>query len=125
VSGLTALGKASAIVDALRVEKRLSRIAAAAGLPVSTTHRILDELAGLGWVRREDRGVWVLSEGAPRRGGQVEGDLVRVMGDALASWCRGMGWSGDWLVRLRPYGAARAVLHALETHGYLSRPVPR
>lgn len=117
---LSALGKAAAVLDALRVERRLFRIAATVGLPVSTTHRILDEMMQLGWVRREDRGVWTLAEGAPRRRDHVERDLVRVMGDALAAWCSGMGWPGGWRERLRPYGAARAVLAALEQHGYLT-----
>lgn len=119
--GLNALGKAAAVLDALQTERRLTGIAAVAGLPTSTTHRILEEMARLGWVERAERGVWVLADGAPRRRGHLERDLVRVIGDALAAWCAGMGWPGGWRERLRPYGAARAVLTALATHGYLSR----
>lgn len=118
---LNALGKAAAVLDALQTERRLTRIAAAAGLAVSTTHRILVELEKLGWVEHVDHGRWGLAEGAPRRTRQAREQVVRIVGDALAAWCAGMGWQSVWVQRLRPHGAAREVLAALERHGYLTR----
>ncbi len=50
-----ALGKVTAIVEAVTTESRLTRIASAVELPASTVHRILQELVDLGWVRADGR----------------------------------------------------------------------
>jgi DNA-binding IclR family transcriptional regulator len=50
---LTALGKATAVMEALAESCRLSDIARRVGLPTSSTHRILHELAELGWVEKD------------------------------------------------------------------------
>lgn len=52
----SAIGKVVAVVEALEHEDRLSQIAQTAGLPISTVHRILRELAALGWVRVDEGG---------------------------------------------------------------------
>jgi DNA-binding IclR family transcriptional regulator len=51
-ANMSALGKATAIVEAMAGACRLSDIARKAGLPTSSTHRILQELAELGWVEK-------------------------------------------------------------------------
>lgn len=55
VDRLNALGKVTAIIEAVTVESRLTRIANAVELPASTVHRILQELVNLGWVRTDAR----------------------------------------------------------------------
>ena len=53
----TALGKMVAVVEALAEQRRTSEIARMTGLPVSTVHRILQELVSVGWAREDgDRG---------------------------------------------------------------------
>jgi DNA-binding IclR family transcriptional regulator len=49
---LSAIGKATAIVEALADSSQLTDIARRVGLPTSSTHRILHELAELGWVEK-------------------------------------------------------------------------
>ena len=58
---LTAIGKVTAVVEALAGEHTLSGVARHTGLPVSTVHRILRELDDAGWVRRDDEAGYVLS----------------------------------------------------------------
>lgn len=50
----SALAKTVAVVEALAPGGRLSDIARHTDLPVSTTHRILQELVALGWARETD-----------------------------------------------------------------------
>jgi IclR family acetate operon transcriptional repressor len=53
----SAIAKVVLVVEALTAEHRLSDVARATGLPTSTVHRILQELAQLGWVHETgDRG---------------------------------------------------------------------
>jgi len=47
----SAIGKLTAVVEALGTERRIADIAAATGLAASTVHRILRELVALGWAR--------------------------------------------------------------------------
>jgi len=49
---VTALAKFVAVVESLGEQRRVSDIARATGLAVSTAHRILGELAELGWVHQ-------------------------------------------------------------------------
>jgi IclR family acetate operon transcriptional repressor len=49
---ISAIHKVAAIVEALVSEHRLTRIAARTGLPISTVHRVLQELVILGWARQ-------------------------------------------------------------------------
>ena len=53
----SALAKMVAVVEALAEQRRTSDIARMTGLPVSTVHRILQELVSVGWAREDgDRG---------------------------------------------------------------------
>jgi IclR family acetate operon transcriptional repressor len=49
----SAIAKATAVVEALAHDHSISGIGRRTGLPVSTVHRILQELAELGWVRND------------------------------------------------------------------------
>ncbi len=50
---LGAIGKVAAVVEALVEERRTTEIARRTGLPVSTVHRILQELVAVGWARED------------------------------------------------------------------------
>jgi DNA-binding IclR family transcriptional regulator len=70
----------TAIMDAFddpTLALTLEEIVARTGLPRSTTHRILDQLAQLGWVVRSDRGYCLgpRALGLGRRGGDDEAQL--------------------------------------------------
>ncbi|MFC0526651.1 IclR family transcriptional regulator [Phytohabitans kaempferiae] len=53
----SAVEKVLLVLDAVTTERRLSDICRATGLPLSTAHRILNELVAAGWVRQDhDRG---------------------------------------------------------------------
>lgn len=51
----TAIGKVVAVIEALAEHDRLGALADVTGLAPSTTHRILGELADLGWAHVGDR----------------------------------------------------------------------
>lgn len=54
--GRSVLGRISAILDVFDGEEQvltLGQISAAAGLPKSTVHRLIEQLRGLGWVERD------------------------------------------------------------------------
>lgn len=57
----SALGKIVAVVEVVAHESRLTRIASETGLPVSTVHRILQELVDVGWVTANNEHGYVLS----------------------------------------------------------------
>jgi IclR family acetate operon transcriptional repressor len=57
----TAIGKVTAVVEALAGEHTVSGIARATDLPISTVHRILQELDEASWVLKDGENGYVLS----------------------------------------------------------------
>lgn len=84
----TAIGKATAVVEALAHDHSISGIGRRTGLPISTVHRILQELNELGWVRNDGEHGYMLG---PR--------LLSLAGHAA---------SGDAIARI-----GRPILHRL------------
>lgn len=62
-TGLSAIGKVTAVVEALPNHSRPAEIARATGLPVSTVHRILQELVALNWAREDGSHGYLLGAG--------------------------------------------------------------
>src|SRR5256885_4607012 len=62
----SAIAKLVAVAEALTEQRRLSRIANTAGLPISTVHRILQELGAHGWGREGEEHDYVLGPGLMR-----------------------------------------------------------
>ncbi|HEX2174500.1 MAG TPA: IclR family transcriptional regulator [Nocardioidaceae bacterium] len=90
----TAIGKVTAVAEALTSDHSISGISRRTGLPVSTVHRILQELSEVGWVR-------------------TDGDHGYVLGSRLLSLA-GQAADGDTVARI-----ARPILHKLsEQTGY-------
>ena len=90
----TAIGKVTAVVEALTHDHGISGISRRTGLPVSTVHRILQELSDVGWAR-------------------TDGDHGYVLGARLLSLA-GQAADGDTVARI-----ARPILHRLsEQTGY-------
>lgn len=104
----TALAKAVAVVEALAPGGRLSDIARVTALPVSTTHRILQELVALGWAReaggRYSLGARVLALSSRSTGGAELARLARpALRDLAAQTGRTVHFAmtdGDQLVYL-------------------------
>lgn len=63
-TGLTALGKAAVVLEALDTPRSLSDVADTTSLPLPTVHRILHEIADFGWVHRTGW-LWTRAEHAP------------------------------------------------------------
>ncbi|MGH3657683.1 MAG: helix-turn-helix domain-containing protein, partial [Micromonosporaceae bacterium] len=59
----SAIAKAVVVLEALVEQRRLSAIARSTGLPTSTVHRVLQELATLGWVREGEERDYMLGPG--------------------------------------------------------------
>lgn len=81
----SALEKVVAVVESLANESRVSDIARHTGLPVSTVHRILQELVGVGWAREEESRTYALGArllSLPARSTGVD-DLARIARPAL------------------------------------------
>ncbi|MCL4369006.1 MAG: helix-turn-helix domain-containing protein, partial [Actinobacteria bacterium] len=81
----SAIHKGAAIVEALVTEHRISEIAVSTGLPVSTVHRILQELIALGWVRQGEERDYALGARLLSLVGQAkeEAAVIRVAGPIL------------------------------------------
>src|SRR5262249_45255337 len=75
----SAIAKLVAVAEALTEQRRLSRIANTAGLPISTVHRILQELVAHGWVREGEEHDYVLGPGLMRLAARAadDSDLAR------------------------------------------------
>jgi len=73
----TAIGKATAVVEALADNHTVSAISRRTGLPASTVHRILQELNDLGWARGDGgRGYLLGSRLLSLAGLAADGDTV-------------------------------------------------
>jgi len=112
-----ALGKAAAVVEAVATESKLSRIAAKVDLPVSTVHRIVQELAELGWVRADGRrgytlGPRLLAICAQSTGGtsllRVADPFLRDLRDATGHTVHMAAREGDAMVYLAKLDGLRA-----------------
>lgn len=114
---LSALQKAITVVEALAHERRLSDIARHTGLPVSTVHRILQELVGMGWAREEEGRTYAMGArllSLPSRSTGTD-DLARLARPQLRRLCEESGRTvhfavldGDQLVYLDKLEGARA-----------------
>ncbi|PRY58240.1 IclR family transcriptional regulator [Knoellia remsis] len=114
---MTALQKAIAVTEALAHERRLSDIARHTGLPVSTVHRILQELVTAGWAREEEGRTYVLGArllSLPSRTTGSE-DLARLARPQLRRLCEESGRTvhfamldGDQLVYVDKLEGTRA-----------------
>ena len=114
---LSALQKAIAVVEALAHERRLSDIARHTGLPVSTVHRILQELVAVGWAREEEGRTYAMGArllSLPSRSTGTE-DLARLARPQLRQLCEASGRTvhfavidGDQLVYLDKHEGTRA-----------------
>lgn len=81
----SAIEKVVAVTEALEHKERLSEIAHAARLPISTVHRILQQLTALGWVRVDDNGSYRIGARLLALVGQAgeESNLVRSARETL------------------------------------------
>src|SRR5262249_57660082 len=89
-SSPSAIAKLVAVAEALTEQRRLSRIANTAGLPISTVHRILQELVAHGWVREGEEHDYVLGPGLMRLAARAadDSDLARAAPPAPPAPCR-------------------------------------
>ena len=88
----SAIAKLVAVAEALTEQRRLSRIANTAGLPISTVHRILQELVAHGWVREGEEHDYVLGPGLMRL-------AARAARPALRALCERSGYTVHFGVR--------------------------
>lgn len=97
----SAIAKVVAVAEALTEHRRLSRIAQVTGLPISTVHRILQELVSQGWVREGEERDYVLGPGLLRLAGRAadDSDLARAARPALRSLGEGSGYTVHFGVR--------------------------
>ena len=114
---MSALQKAIAVVEALAHERRLSDIATHTGLPVSTVHRIVQELVQAGWAREEEGRTYALGARLLSLPSRTTGtdDLARLARPQLRELCQASGRTvhfavldGDQLVYLDKLDGARA-----------------
>ena len=97
----TAIGKVVAVVEALSEERRITAISRSTGLPVSTVHRILQELVQVGWVREDDDRGYLFGPRLLGLAGRA-GDhttLTRIAGPYLAELCEITGHAVHFAVR--------------------------
>ncbi|HEY2669277.1 MAG TPA: IclR family transcriptional regulator [Rugosimonospora sp.] len=97
----SAIAKLVAVAEALTEQRRLSRIANTAGLPISTVHRILQELVAHGWVREGEEHDYVLGPGLIRLASRAAdgSDLARAARPALRALCERTGYTVHFAVR--------------------------
>jgi IclR family acetate operon transcriptional repressor len=97
----SAIAKLVAVAEALIEQRRLSRIANSAGLPISTVHRILQELVAHGWVREGDEHDYVLGPALIRLAARAadDSDLARAARPALRALCERTGYTVHFGVR--------------------------
>src|SRR2546423_7673373 len=97
----SAIAKLVAVAEALTEQRRLSRIANTAGLPMSTVHRILQELVAHGWVREGEEHDYVLGPGLMRLAARAadDSDLARAARPALRALCERSGYTVHFGVR--------------------------
>ncbi|MGY0234371.1 IclR family transcriptional regulator [Longispora urticae] len=97
----SAIAKAVAVLEALAGHRRVSQLARATGLPVSTVHRILQEFVALGWVRDGDEHEYLLGPAVLRLAGRAgdDSDLARAARPALHALCEQSGYTVHFGVR--------------------------
>ncbi|GIG62185.1 IclR family transcriptional regulator [Longispora fulva] len=97
----TAIAKAVAVLEALASHRRVSQLARATNLPVSTVHRILQEFVALGWVRDGDEHEYLLGPAVLRLAGRAgdDSDLARAARPALHALCEQSGYTVHFGVR--------------------------
>jgi IclR family acetate operon transcriptional repressor len=97
----SAIAKLVAVAEALVKQRRLSRIANTAGLPISTVHRILQELVAHGWVREGEEHDYVLGPALIRLAARAadDSDLARAARPALRALCERTGYTVHFGVR--------------------------
>jgi IclR family acetate operon transcriptional repressor len=85
----SAIGKVTAVVEALATERRIADIAAATGLAASTVHRILRELVALGWARDDGEHGYLLGARLLVLAGQAaeRNTLTRIAHPILRDLC--------------------------------------
>jgi DNA-binding IclR family transcriptional regulator len=108
-AGLEILGKANAIVAALkgRAELTAGQIAETVGEPVSSTYRLLQTLAAIGWVETgRRRGLFRLGIYFLRVGGRLEErlDVREASRLPLQELRQETGWTSFLFIRLRTRG---------------------
>src|SRR2546430_9779708 len=125
----SAIAKLVAVAEALTEQRRLSRIANTAGLPISTVHRILQELVAHGWVREGEEHDYVLGPGLMRLAARAadDSDLARAARPALRALCERSGYPGHFGGRQGDGGVYIAKPEGRGADGRrsgLGRPVP-
>jgi DNA-binding IclR family transcriptional regulator len=97
----SAIAKLVAVAEALTEQRRLSRIATTAGLPVSTVHRILQELVAHGWVREGEEHDYLLGPGLMRLAARAadDSDLARAARPVLRTLCERSGYTVHFGIR--------------------------
>jgi DNA-binding IclR family transcriptional regulator len=97
----SAIAKVVAVAEALTEHRRLSRIAQVTGLPISTVHRILQELVTQGWVREGEERDYMLGPGLLRLAGRAadDSDLARAARPALRALGERSGYTVHFGVR--------------------------
>ncbi|MGC9670751.1 IclR family transcriptional regulator [Planosporangium sp. 12N6] len=97
----SAIAKVVAVAEALTEHRRLSRIAQVTGLPISTVHRILQELVSQGWVREGEERDYMLGPGLLRLAGRAadDSDLARAARPALRALGERSGYTVHFGVR--------------------------
>jgi IclR family transcriptional regulator, acetate operon repressor len=112
----SAIAKVVAVAEALTEHRRLSLIAQVTGLPVSTVHRILQELMAQGWVREGEEHGYTLGPGLLRLAGRAadDSDLARAARPALRTLCEQSGYTVHFGVR---QGDEAVYLDKLEGRG--------
>jgi IclR family acetate operon transcriptional repressor len=115
-SSPSAIAKLVAVAEALTEQRRLSRIANTTGLPISTVHRILQELVAHGWVREGEEHDYLLGPGLIRLAARAadDSDLARAARPALHALCERSGYTVHFGVR---QGDEAVYLDKLEGRG--------
>lgn len=99
--GLSAIGKTVAVLEALIECRRLSAIARETGLPISTTHRVLQELVSLGWVGEDEDRDYLPGPRLLALAGRAsdDSDIARTGRPALRRLCERTGYTVHFAVR--------------------------
>lgn len=125
-----AIGKVAAVLEAVSTESRLSKIAAAVELPVSTVHRILQELVEVGWVRVDEQhgyllGARLLALGARAADGatlvRISSPILRDLRDSTGHTVHMAVRQGDEMVYLAKLDGRRA--YQMRSHVGLTIPL--
>lgn len=98
---LSAIAKMTAVMEALAHDHTISGISRGTGLPVSTVHRILQELTEVGWVRSDREHGYMLGARLLSLAGQAaDGDtLARIARPILQRLSEQSGYAAHFAVR--------------------------